>query len=61
MNIKTENESYSVGAARHVILDLLRQTENEWACKEIPPNKKNGYVRKIIFAKKESEEWKHEN
>jgi len=60
MNIKTEKESYRVGTPRHIILDLLRKTENEWACREIPPNRKNGYVRKIIFVKKENEAWKHE-
>ena len=61
MNIKTEKESYHVGTARHIILDLLRQTENEWTCREIQPSKKNGYVRKIVFVKKENEGWKHED
>jgi len=61
MNVKTEKESYPAGTARHIILDLLRKTENEWACREIPPTNKNGYTRKIVFVKKENEGWKHED
>jgi len=61
MNVKTEKESYHAGTPRHIILDLLRKTENEWACMEIQPTKKNRFTRKIVFVKKENEGWKHED
>jgi len=48
-----EKESYRAGFPRHLILDYLLKTENEWICKEIPPNKKTK-TRTIKFIRKEN-------
>ena len=53
MNIKIKSDSFRPGVPRHIILQLLRIEENEWKCKQIPPNKKTK-TRKIIFTKDES-------
>jgi len=51
MNIK--KESYQSGIPRHLILDYLLKTENEWKCIEIPPDKKTK-TRIIKFTRKEN-------
>jgi hypothetical protein len=50
MNVK--KESYRAGLPRHIILDYLLKTENEWKCIEMPPNKKTK-TRIIKFINKE--------
>ena len=50
--MNNEKESYRAGLPRHIILDYLRQNENEWKCIEIPPNGKSK-ARTIKFTKKE--------
>jgi hypothetical protein len=52
MNNKGE-EHYRVGFPRHLILDYLKQTEKEWKCIEIPPNRKTK-IRTIKFTRKEN-------
>jgi hypothetical protein len=52
MTDKKETESYRAGTPRHIILDYLKETESEWECIEIPPNKKSK-TRIIKFIKKE--------
>ena len=52
MNIN--KESYRAGLPRHIILEYLKQTENEWKCIEIPPNKKTK-IRTIKFIRKEKQ------
>jgi len=47
------SELYKVGLPRHIILDYLRQTENEWKCIEIPPNGKTK-IRTIKFTRRET-------
>ena len=48
-----EQESYRAGLPRHLILDYLLKTENEWKCTEIPPGKKTE-TRTIKFTRKEN-------
>ena len=57
MNNKKDKESYPVGTPRNIIIHYLKETENEWNCKEIPSNKNNKYIRKIIFTR--DEKWKN--
>ena len=54
MNIK--KESYRAGLPRHIILDYLLQTENEWKCIEIPPNGKTK-TRTIKFTRRENQSY----
>ena len=54
MNIK--KESYRAGLPRHIILEYLKKTENEWKCIEIPPNKKTK-IRTIKFTRKEDQNY----
>ena len=42
---------------RKIILDYIKQTLDEWRLIEIPPDKKNNYIRKIILTR--NEEWKY--
>ena len=51
MNVN--KESYRSGIPRHIILDYLLKTENEWKCIEIPPNEKTK-IRTIKFTRKEN-------
>jgi hypothetical protein len=52
MENEKNNESYKVGLPRRIILDYLKQTENEWKCIEIPPNGKTK-IRTIKFTRRE--------
>jgi hypothetical protein len=56
MENEKNNESYRVGLPRNIILDYLKQTENEWKCTETPPNGKNK-IRTIKFTRKEKESY----
>ena len=47
-----KKQSYRAGIPRHIILEYLKQTENEWKCIEIPPNSKTK-TRTIKFIRKE--------
>ena len=48
-------ESYKDGLPRHIILDYLRQTENEWKCIEIPPiGKSKNRIIKFVRKEKQS-------
>ena len=58
MNIKAKEENFPVGTSRNIILQYLKNTENEWRCIEIQPNKRNKYKRKTIFIRDEA--WKYE-
>jgi hypothetical protein len=51
--MKRNKESYRAGLPRHIILDYLLKTENEWECIEMPPNKITK-TRIIKFIKKEN-------
>ena len=50
--MNNKKESYRAGLPRHIILEYLKQTEKDWICIEIPPNKKTK-TRTIKFIKKE--------
>ena len=52
MENEKNKETYRIGLPRHIILDYLLKTENEWKCTEIPPNNKSK-IRTIKFTRKE--------
>jgi hypothetical protein len=52
--MNNKKESYQPGIPRHIILDYLRKTENEWKCMEIQPNNKTK-TQTIKFTRKEKQ------
>ena len=54
--MNNKEESYRAGLPRHIILEYLKRTENEWKCIEIQPNEKTK-TRTIKFTRKESQSY----